>query len=140
MPNKEEVRAYLKGVLESVYRGEAEPLAKAISPDYVCHAPGRSQVAGDFKGDEHLTVHRPQIRGLSGGSFRVKPYAEILMSDEWALVPVRVTAEKDGRKLDTLAFGVWRFADGKIVEHWEMNYDQYQFDDFFGGPVARAKT
>lgn len=132
MTSREDRRAYLKSVLESVYRGESEPFAAAISPDYVCHTPGRSQIAGDFRGEEHLTLHRTQIRALTGGTFRVRPLADILINEEWALVPVRVTAEKDGRTLDTTAFGIWRFSDGRIVEHWEMNCDQYAFDEFFG--------
>lgn len=118
-------------LMRKIYARDDEAFKNAMTPDYVTHTPGRSQVAGDFKGWDHRTVHGAQIRELTNASFRVTPMGAFLANDEWGLAPVRITAERNGKKIDMPAFGVWRFENGKVAEHWEMNWDQAAFDEFF---------
>ncbi|MBR1297368.1 nuclear transport factor 2 family protein [Bradyrhizobium sp. AUGA SZCCT0042] len=118
-------------LLRKIYARDDETFQRMMAPEYVCHTPGRSQVAGDFKGWEHRTRHGAQIGELTNKTFRVQPLGEFLVDDEWGMVPVQISAERDGKRLDMQAFGIWRFRDGKIAEHWEMNFDQATFDEFF---------
>lgn len=133
-PNQHE--HYFRGVLGALYKGDFEPFGAAISDDYVCHTPGGSIVAGDYHGQEQITVKRPKMRELGRGTFRVQAIGDICIDGEWGMVPVRVTAQAGEAKLDTTAFGIWRFRGDKIVEHWEMNYDQRHFDDFIAAASA----
>ena len=131
--------AYFREVLGALYKGNFEPFNAAIAEDYVCHTPGRSTVAGDYHGADHIEVKRPKMRALSDGSFRVRALGEICIDGDWGMAPVMVSAEAWGQKLETPAFGIWRFRGDKIVEHWEMNYDQYGFDAFIAAASgARA--
>ena len=129
-------RDHYRQVLKAVYTGEVQAFLEAMTDDYVTHTPGRSPISGDFHGDEHVTVHMKQIGERVGPTFRVRPMGDMLIGHEFGLVPVRVTAERDGKVLDTTAFGIWRFENGKVAEHWEMNYDQYMFDEFFSDELA----
>jgi hypothetical protein len=130
--------AHFREVLGALYKGNFEPFSAAISEDYVCHTPGRSILAGDYHGAEQTTVKRPKLRALCGGTFRVQAIGDMCIDGDWGMVPVRVTAEAGDAKLDTTAFGIWRFRGDRIVEHWEMNFDQRHFDDFIAAAAARA--
>lgn len=131
--------SYFRDVLTALYSGDFAPFDKAISEDYVCHTPGRSIIAGVYHGTEQAEVKRPKMRALTAGSFKVRKLGDIAIDGDWGMVPVMVTAEHRGMKLETQAFGIWRFENGKIAEHWEMNFDQYGFDEFIAD-VEASKT
>ena len=76
---------------------------------------------------KHLEDHHSR----TGGTFRAKHQGVFLADDEWGLVPVRLSAERNGKKLDMMAFGVWRFKDGKFLDHWENPVDMKAFDEFW---------
>lgn len=133
-PNPHE--AYFREVLEALYSGNPEPLIGAISDDYVCHTPGRSCLAGDYHGRDQFEIKRPKMRALVGDTFRVRRIAPVCIHGDWAMVPVEVSAEAAGRKLNVPAFGIWRFRDDRIVEHWEGNFDQHSFDEFIDAAEA----
>lgn len=139
MAQKNPHEAYFRDVLEQLYRGNFEPFSKALADDYVCHTPGRSIVAGDYHGTDQAEKKRPLMRKLTGDSFRVRALGDISIDGEWGMAPVMVTAEAGGAKLETTAFGIWRFRDDTIVEHWEMNFDQYAFDAFIAAATASVQ-
>lgn len=118
-------------LLRKIYARDRDALKSGMSPDFVCHTPGRSQISGNYKGTDFLTVRIAKVAELTGGTFRARSLGPMLVNDEWGMVPVQVSAERDGKKMDMPAFGIWRFKDGQVLEHWEMNYDQAAFDEFF---------
>jgi hypothetical protein len=42
-----------------------------------------------------------------------------------------MTAERNGKHLDTWGFGLWRFEDAQLTDHWESVGDQAHWDDFW---------
>lgn len=119
-------------MLESLYFGDRVLFFEKLAPDYVCYTPGTSPLAGRFVGAEGMRAHSLQMRELSGGTFKAGPRGPILVDDVWGFVPTRVRASRpDGRSLDVLGFGVWRFENGLIAEHWEMPLDMPTFDAFW---------
>lgn len=139
MPKTNKHEAYFREVLTALYSGDFEPFNEALADDYICHTPGRSSVAGHYRGKEQAEVKRPRMKALTAGTFKVRNIGEICLDGDWAMVPVMVTADGFGRKLETPAFGIWRFRDDKIVEHWEMNFDQYGFDEFLAAAEQAGK-
>ncbi len=129
---------YFRSVLGALYTGNFDPFNAAISDDYVCHTPGRSELARDWHGTEQAEVKRPRMRALTRGSFKVRAMGEICIDGEWGMVPVMVSAEVGEHRFESRAFGIWRFRDDKIVEHWEMNFDQYGFDAFIAAVSAEV--
>ena len=121
---------YFRKVLTALYSGDFEPFNQAIADDYVCHSPGRSELSGDWHYRQQAEVKRPRMRALTQGTFKVRAMGDICINGEWGMVPVKVSAEAGQNRFESRAFGIWRFRDDKIVEHWEMNYDQHGFDEF----------
>lgn len=121
-----------RAILESLYFGDRVLFFQSLTDDYVCHSPGASPLAGKFVGAEGMRAHVTQMRELSGGSFKAGPRGDILVDEIHGMVPTRVRASRpDGRELDVLGFGLWRFEDGKVAEHWELPLDMVAFDTFW---------
>lgn len=118
-------------LLRLVYARDREALYNNMHPDFVCHTPGRSQIAGSFKGPAGMQQHVKQMQELTDQTFRPR-HQEIFMVDgDWACVPVQLSAERLGRVLSQRAFGLWRLQSGLLIEHWEMPVDMPAFDEFW---------
>ena len=118
-------------LLRKIYARDRDTFFRMVTPDYLCHTPGKSPVAGHFAGAEGMRCRIEHGQELSGGTFRVTHRGNFLADDNWGLVPVRLAAERLGRTLDMQAFGVWRFESGHIAEHWENPLDIAAFDKFW---------
>lgn len=117
--------------LLNLYQGDRQLFFARISPDYVCHTPGASQIAGRFLGPEGMAAHGKQMRDLTNQTFKVSLVGDILINDVHAMAPVELTAERAGQSLKMLAFGVWRFDGELVVEHWECPTELSKFDAFW---------
>lgn len=118
-------------LLKRFYNRDRSALFDNMHPDYKNHTPGNNPIAGSHAGPEGMMKHFEDHRFHSGGTFRAQHQDVFLADDVWGYVPVRLTAERNGKKLDMLAFGVWRFIDGKFVDHWENPTDLKAFDEFW---------
>lgn len=117
-------------LLRRLYGGETSVIYENMAADYAIHIPGRSRIAGDFRGAEGHRTHRERIIALAQGSFHHQPLA-YLADDEWGCVPQRIRAERGAQRLDIYGVGLWRFRNGLFAEHWGLASDQDAFDDFF---------
>jgi ketosteroid isomerase-like protein len=107
--------------------GEA---AEVLHPDVVYTVPGRSPIAGQTRGVQaHLEMLR-RARDRSGGTLRLEPHS-VIADDTYLFVYGRVTAEREGKRLDSDHCVVFRFEGGRIVEGRTVPVDLYAFDDFW---------
>lgn len=118
-------------LLQKVYERDRETFFAHIHPDYVCHTPGASPIAGRFRGVAGMQEHIRQMVERSGGTFRPRHLGTFITDGEWGFVPVHLVGERNGKRLDQPAFGVWRLRDGLLVEHWENPTDMAAFDAFW---------
>ena len=71
-----------------------------------------------------------QARELSFGSLRLEPRA-VAADGNYLVVWGRITAEREGRRLDSDHCVMYRFEDGRIVEGRTVPADLYAFDEFW---------
>ena len=103
-----------------------------ISDDVVWHWPGRSSVAGDYRGREEALGLLAGFHRLTRNRLRVEPL-DILEGDEFLMSFTHVTAEQDDRSLDVVMADAMRFGpDGRVVEFWTLSNDQEAVDSFIG--------
>jgi ketosteroid isomerase-like protein len=101
-----------------------------VSPDLVYTIPGKSQIACHTRGVmPHLTVLK-QARELSAGTLRLEPRA-VAADGNYLVVWGRITAEREGRRLDSDHCVMYRFERGRIVEGRTVPVDLYAFDEFW---------
>jgi ketosteroid isomerase-like protein len=110
--------------------GEQAPAGALLAEGVVWHVPGRSAIAGDYRGREEVLRYFATRRELSGGTFRIAVRAA-LADDRRGVILAGCRVRRDGetREWDTVA--VFRVASGKIAECWVLPYDQYRFDEIW---------
>lgn len=118
-------------LLRRLYHGDRSVLYANMAPDYVAHVPGSSSVAGDYRGASGHQDHVDRFMSLTYGTIRKQMLDSFIADDRWGLVPSRLVAERGDQSLDMRGFGLWRFDNGKVAEHWGLVTDQEAFDRFF---------
>jgi uncharacterized protein len=114
MPSKADT---LAEAMAAVSRGEVDRFGDILlDDDIVWHWPGRSSMAGDYRGrDAALGLIRGFHR-LTQGRLQVEPL-DILEGAEFLMAFTHITAEQDDRKLDVMMADAMRFgAGGRGVE------------------------
>jgi uncharacterized protein len=105
-------------------------LKVVFADDVVWHEPGRSSLAGDYKGPEAVLEFLGQLKARSGGTFKIE-ILDVLSEPERAVVLQRETAERNGKVLDVDAALDFEIHHGKITEVTVYQADAYQFDEFW---------
>ncbi len=110
--------------------GDLDLLSVVMAGDVVWHEPGRSSLAGDYKGPEAVLGFLGQLKGRSGGTFKIE-VLDVLSAPERAVVLQRETATRNGKVLDTVAAVEFEVHHGKITEVTVYQADAYAFDEFW---------
>ena len=111
--------------------GDLDLLAVVMGQDVVWHEPGRSPLAGDYKGPEAVLEFLGQLKARSDGTFKIE-IVDVLSEPERAVVFQRETATRNGKVLDVIAAVDFEIHHGKITEVTVYQADSYQFDEFWG--------
>jgi len=114
--------------------GDLELLGTVMAPDVVWHEPGRSSLAGDYKGPQAVLDFLRDLKELSGGTFNIE-ILEVLSQPERAVVFQRETARRDSKILDVIAAVDFEIHHSRITEVTVYQADTYQFDEFWGDVV-----
>jgi ketosteroid isomerase-like protein len=111
--------------------GDMQTLRELFHPDIVWHAPGRSQLAGDYQGVDAVLGFFGQTMELTGGTFRVEVH-DVVANDQHAVGLNSVHAERAGKTLEDYNTLVFHVRDGEVTEVWQYSSDQYAADELFG--------
>lgn len=117
-------------LLKKIY-ANPELVFEHLHPDFTLHSPGRSPIAGTFYGAEGIRKHFADFERLSSGSYKHDVQEAYLADDNWGMVVSVMEGERNGVSLDMWGFGLWRFKDGLLIDHWETLSDPEQWDKFW---------
>jgi uncharacterized protein len=113
--------------------GEAdrERLAQLMSPDLVWHFPGTSAIAGAWRGvDGLLDGIRAIAMTLGRGNNRFE-LLHVTAGDGFALTVHRDFYSADDNQLDLRYVLYVRIEDGRMLEVWEVPFDQAENDRYY---------
>jgi len=110
--------------------GDAAAMTALFADDLVWRIPGKSPVSRTAKNRDEFFQLAGQLMELSGGTFKVENL-EIHANDAGGVFVDRLTAARDGRKLDLGLLLLVRIRGGKIVEGTDYFHDQYAWDAFW---------
>jgi uncharacterized protein len=122
------------------YAGEdvAQELRDLLADDVVWHVPGRSAIAGEYRGVEQALAYFTVRREIADNTFRITPRGALAdasrvvhFADGEALI--------DGERRNWRTVGIFEISDGLIAECWLLPFDQYQFDEIWDAP-SRTRT
>lgn len=120
----------LRDADEAQMRGDVDGFLSYMADDIVVHMPGKSALAGDYKGkDQFVEVFQHFMERAPEYSFEPHAY---LADDEHGVILQRSHYRRGDETLDTNDTFVAHFRDGKIAEMWLSTDDPYGVDAFLG--------
>jgi ketosteroid isomerase-like protein len=125
-PNEDLIR----GGYEAFAQGDIPGVLKVFSPEIVWTIPGRSPLAGVYRGHDGVLGFFTQLGERSGGTFRLE-LVDLLANDTRAVALTREQAEREGRALDVRGVHVWTIADGQATTFLGLPDDAYAEDEFW---------
>ena len=111
-------------------KGDLDTLRRLFAPDAVWHSPGRSPIAGSYKGVDEILSFFGRVAELSGGTFASEVH-DVAGNDEHVFAATSVTARREGRSLRDTGILLFHVRDGRVTEAWVTNGDQHLVDEFW---------
>ena len=116
---------------EAFAAGDRATIESLLHEDAVWHIPGRSGLAGEYRGRDVILAMLRETALRSGGTYRVQlRYA--VADDRHVVAVYRATGQRDGRSIDIDQALIVALDDGRWVEIRAVPTDQYAFDEFWG--------
>ena len=115
---------------EAFGKGDMDTIRGLFDPNIVWHAPGRSQMAGDYRGVDEVLQQFGKVFEMTGGTFNLEIH-DVLANDDHVTVLITARGERNGKKLEDHSVQVWHVKDGKATEQWLHSGDQYTADEFW---------
>ncbi|MGH8976167.1 MAG: nuclear transport factor 2 family protein [Acidimicrobiia bacterium] len=129
MPEHPNVVAVRQGY-DAFNKGDTETLSRLLREDIVWHVPGRSPIAGDYRGREATLAYFGHLDELTNGSYHAE--LQVAVGDEEHVVSIdRSTATRGEARYDENELVVFRFRDGRVAEAWQAMMNAYAHDEFF---------
>jgi hypothetical protein len=110
--------------------GDLDLLGVVMAQEVVWHEPGRSSLAGDYKGPEEVLGFLGELKARTGGTFKIE-VLDVLSEPERAVVFQRETAMRTEKTLDVIVAVEFEIHNGKITEVTVYQHDTYAFDEFW---------
>ena len=124
----------LRREYEARARGDIDGLDDLFADDITWHVPGKSAIAGIYKGKDEVLAYVRKRQELAGGTFVITVH-DVLANDEHGVVLASGRAQRNGTSWEWNGHALYRFRDGKIAECTLLPEDQYLFDEIW----SRAK-
>ena len=137
-PSAEAVERFYQ-VQRRFYTGEdvAQELRRLLTDDVVWHVPGRSSIAGEYRGTDEVLAYFAERRDIATSSFHLTPRG-MLADDERVIHFADGDAMIDGRRRYWRTVGIFHLRRGRIAECWLLPFDQYEFDEIWSYPPPSA--
>jgi hypothetical protein len=121
----------LEAWLDAYGNRDRQTMLDSLAEEAVWHVGGTHRHSGDYRGRDAILGYFDAVREATADTMALEPL-EILANDRHGAAFLRVTAERNGRRLETVAADAFRFDDeGRIVEFWASNANQAAIDEFW---------
>ena len=110
--------------------GDMDTINELFADDVVWHVAGRSAIAGDYTGKDQVFGFFGTLQELSEGTSGVEVH-DLLANDEHGVAIVIESGTRNGRSHSGQAAHVFHLRDGKVIEFWDAQVDQYSADEFW---------
>ncbi len=121
----------LEAWLSAYGERDRDTMADSLAEDAVWHVGGTHRLSGDYRGREAILAYFDSVREETSDTMKLDPL-EVLANEQRGAAFLRVTAERQGRRLDTVLADAFVFDDeGRIREFWAHSADQSAIDEFW---------
>jgi hypothetical protein len=121
-------------LLADVY-ADLTRLAHYADDGIVLHRADRQPGDAPVVGKDAVMAHEHGLIALTENTL-LMDVEQIMANDHFGAVMGVLRAELHGRSIGMPFCGLWRFRDGRIIEHWENAYDVAAFGRFVADGAA----
>ena len=116
------------------YAGDdvASDLRAFLADDVAWHVPGRSAIAGEYRGVARVLAYFAARREIADETFRITPGGTLADVDR-VVHFAGGQARVDGALRHWRTLGIFRIVDSLIAECRLLPFDQYEFDEIWAG-------
>lgn len=127
-------------MLRHVY-ADLRTIDRYCDDDVVLHTADRGASGGPAQvvGKHAVLDKELELIRLTGDTL-IMDVQSVAANDYFGAVMGILRAERDGEQVGMPFCGLWRFRDGRIVEHWENAYDAGVLGQFLMGDTKVAST
>ena len=121
--------AVVRRMVDALQRRDGAAIGELLDDDIVYHFPGRSQVAGTFRGRDDVLG----LFGVFGQLFDEPPTLsshDVVASEAHVVELGTYRAARGGQPYEWHAVRIYHIAKDRITEIWLMIGDVYAFDEF----------
>lgn len=125
--DRSETEALLRRNYQAYADTDLAVIEELSTDDSVLHVPGDHPLSGVHRGRDEVWAYLGKVAEVSGGvgGFEVK---SIAADDGGHAAVILVGTIRDFVRP---VVHIWRAEQGKLVEYWEVNYDQAEEDAFW---------
>ena len=122
--------ARYRRMMAAFNENDLSAIDELVAPDVDYIVPGKSLNAGHTRGLDGLLSMLRRSKELSEGTLRLETRS-VLADERFIFVYGRITAERNGQRLDSPHCVVFELEGGKIVAGRTVPVDLYAFDSFW---------
>lgn len=122
--------------LRAIYK-DLTRIAEFSDDDIVLHKADRNACPPTAIGKQAVHRHEVDLLAMTHASLRMD-VQEIIANDYFGAVLGSLRATLADKSICMPFCGLWRFREGKVIEHWENAYDVAAFGGFLEGDVRAA--
>ncbi|AHF69684.1 nuclear transport factor 2 family protein [Pseudomonas cichorii] len=122
--------------LRAIYK-DLTRIAEFADDDIVLHKADQNACPPTATGKEAVRSHEVELIAMTHSSLHMD-VQEIIANEYFGTVLGNLRATSADKSICMPFCGLWRFRDGKVVEHWENAYDAGAFGGFLMGDDVRA--
>lgn len=127
-PNEE----LLRRGYEAFGRGDMDTISEIFADDIVCRVPGRSALAGEYKGKQTVFEFFGRLFQATNGTFATE-IVDVCAGDERVFCLTHDTMEVNGQRIEDQQCDVYEVRNGKVTRATFYSWDQYRFDEAMSG-------
>ena len=112
--------------------GDFEKMASLFADEPVWHVPGRSKLAGAYRGADTIFGYFEALDEATSSSYQIGELHDVLANDHHAVSLHKSSGSLNGETIEFEEVLVWHFSNGKISEVWEHTNPSHEYDEMVG--------
>lgn len=120
----------IKQIIEAFNQGNFEPSSKLFSEDVILHCPGRNRISGDYQGKAGVIDFWKKQIAITNNNFKAEVVA-VSQGEGNLILIIEITAQVGDQRFSWRRVNHYKVIDGRVVEAWIYEGDQYIADTVF---------
>lgn len=121
--------AVVRRMVDALHRADPVAIGEVLSDDVAYHFPGRSSLAGTYRGRAEVLGLFASVSRLLDGAPKLSTH-DVVVSEAHVVELATHSAERGGRPFEWRVLRTYHVAEDRITEIWLTIEDVYAFDAY----------